>query len=73
MNQINPYPTESISYRIYENNRNHFSSIFYATEIDKMIICLYVMGNTMKKIAKIANLNVSTISNKLNKYEVKIQ
>ena len=70
---VNPYPLDSISYKIYENNKvDPYELINNASDVDKYIIYLYVMGETLVRISKIAKCNIKTVSNKLNKYGVKI-
>lgn len=72
MNTINPYPRGSVSHQIYENNRiDPGKMINEAQNIDKIIIYLYVMGSSIRKIAKKVKLSVSTITRRLDKYEVK--
>ena len=70
---LNPYKRDTNSYDIYERNYiDPGDKITSASDMDKFIIYLYVMGRTMKQIAEFMGIHRNTVSNKLDKYEVKI-
>jgi len=69
----NPYEKGTVSHKIYERNYiNPSELINSASDKDKFMIYMYVMGRSIKKISKFMGCSVTTVSNRLTKYKVKI-
>jgi hypothetical protein len=67
----NPYPPNSISHKIWENNRKLGTGrIYSATDNEKFILYLYIMGKNIKNISEMCKISAGAVVNLLTKYHI---
>lgn len=69
----NPYPPNSISYKIWERNEKIGSGkIKNAKKYEKFAIYLYVMGTRISDISKTIGISTTSVDLLLKKYYIKL-
>ena len=69
----NPFPPDSLSYKIWARNEEIGTGrVWTATDGEKFILYLYIMGKCIKDVSRISGKSVTAITHLLDKYHIKL-